>query len=190
MSIKVESTDPKRGGAGIILHVTSLQETKQVARIIGRLLTPGLLIGLTGELGVGKTEIAKEIALELGVFDEVSSPTYVLEFQYELSGRLQGNVLSHWDLYRVDNEEFCLELASSKLSKTSIGLIEWPQRVRGVNDLLDLQILITFCRSDEEQSTVPCNTRRRLEISVPEDSDIGEQVREQLFDDLKGKLAR
>jgi tRNA threonylcarbamoyladenosine biosynthesis protein TsaE len=185
MSSKSNSELSKQPRHSVLLPVKTPQETRSLAKVIAAYLTPGLFVGLSGELGAGKTELAKSIASELGVDDEVSSPTYVVEFQYELSGGLQGSILSHWDLYRVNNEEFCRELASSKLSKDYIGLVEWPEKVRGVKDLLDLQILITFCGLNQEGSDSQSSTCRNIEVIIPDNSDIGAQARVRLIDDLK-----
>src|SRR3954451_5846934 len=76
-------------------------ETMVLGEQWGREAQPGLVIGLSGDLGAGKTELVKGIARGLGVTDCVHSPTFSLVNTYS-GGRLP---LHHLDLYRLDTVE-------------------------------------------------------------------------------------
>ena len=78
----------------------SLQEIKQIAIAISEKLKGGEVIALYGDLGVGKTQIAKYMGEALGVKTQVSSPTFV--FQKSYKGTDFG--LAHFDMYRIDEE--------------------------------------------------------------------------------------
>ena len=89
-------------------------------------LAAGSVLALYGELGAGKTVVAKGIGRGLGVTDEIISPTfnYILEY----SGRLP---LFHADLYRIDNAAGFQALGFDEyFDRGGIFLIEWPERVR------------------------------------------------------------
>ena len=94
----------------------------------GRLATAarrGDLVCLFGELGAGKTQLAKGFAGGLGVADVVASPTFVLMAEYE--GRLP---LFHLDLYRLDDAADAL--AGGLLDDRQAGgvvLVEWAERL-------------------------------------------------------------
>src|SRR5579862_1319112 len=74
-------------------------ETAALGETWGREAKPGLVIGLAGDLGAGKTELVKGIARGLGVTDRVQSPTFALVNSYS-GGRLR---LHHLDLYRLES---------------------------------------------------------------------------------------
>src|SRR5213083_1386374 len=76
-------------------------ETEALGEAWGRAAKPGWVIGLSGDLGAGKTQLVKGLARGLGLTARVHSPTFALVHEYG-SGRLP---LSHLDLYRLDTKE-------------------------------------------------------------------------------------
>ena len=77
--------------------VNNIDETTSLGYKLGKLLNPGDVICLTGDLGTGKTHITKGIAKGLGINDTITSPTFTIVNEYD-SGRLK---LNHFDVYRV-----------------------------------------------------------------------------------------
>jgi len=75
-------------------------ELMEYGQRLGAGLGPGSVVALTGELGAGKTTLAKAIAAGLGVIEAVTSPTFTLICEYE-SGRLP---FYHIDVYRIAEE--------------------------------------------------------------------------------------
>jgi len=73
-------------------------ETGSFGERWGRAAQPGLVIGLSGDLGAGKTQLVKGIARGLGITAQVHSPTFTLVNEYG-GGRLR---LFHLDLYRLE----------------------------------------------------------------------------------------
>ncbi|HPY11342.1 MAG TPA: tRNA (adenosine(37)-N6)-threonylcarbamoyltransferase complex ATPase subunit type 1 TsaE [Sphaerochaeta sp.] len=104
---------------------TSALETTAYGERIAAHLKGGEVIALIGDLGAGKTTLAKGIARGLGVEDEVVSPSFTLIQQYE--GRL---ALTHIDLYRLDgSEEFEMIGGEEFLYTDGVTLIEWAEKI-------------------------------------------------------------
>ncbi len=88
------------------------------------------VITLSGELGAGKTTFSQKIAAELGVTEQVTSPTFVLEKMYALRWQ-KWKKLVHIDAYRMDDaKEFdngLMKLIDA--DPHNIVLIEWPEKM-------------------------------------------------------------
>lgn len=89
----------------------SPEETLRAGEILGRLLRPGDVVALFGELGSGKTVLVRGIAAGLGcAADDVHSPSFSLVNEYESSGTDGAAVgrrlcMAHVDLYRLQSED-------------------------------------------------------------------------------------
>jgi len=120
------------------LATADANETRAVGRSLGAAAMPGTVLALRGELGAGKTQLAKGVADGLGVTSTVNSPTFVL--MNEHVGRLR---LYHIDAYRLGDPEEAL--AAGLLDDREIdgvSVIEWADRLDGwlPADRLDITI--------------------------------------------------
>lgn len=94
---------------------------------IGREVELPLFIGLQGQLGAGKSVLARAIAHGAGVEGAIPSPTFNLVFQYP--ARAGEASVIHMDLYRVRDPEELWELGWETLgSGPDLALVEWPER--------------------------------------------------------------
>lgn len=111
-----------------ILVTDSPEQTQQLGERLGRLLQPGDLICLSGELGAGKTTLATGIGLGWGALEVVNSPTFVFVNQYS---RPDGQRLYHVDAYRLKDASEAESIALDDLlaDKNGAVLLEWPERV-------------------------------------------------------------
>lgn len=92
---------------------------------LGRASTPPLVVTLTGELGVGKTTLARAICRGYGVIEDITSPTYALVHEY----RAPRSPVYHIDLYRLDSPEQLTNLGWDEIvSSRALVLVEWPER--------------------------------------------------------------
>ena len=91
---------------------------------IGRSLAPGSVLLLEGELGAGKTLLARAIVRGLGAGDEASSPTYALVHHYHGA---RGAVY-HVDCYRLRSPDEAADLDWETLAGADALLVEWPER--------------------------------------------------------------
>ena len=100
-------------------------ETHALGRRIGAAARPGIVLALVGELGAGKTQLAKGVAVGLGVTGVVNSPTFVL--MNEHVGRLR---LYHIDAYRLgDPEEAAAAGLLDERQADGVTVIEWADRL-------------------------------------------------------------
>jgi tRNA threonylcarbamoyladenosine biosynthesis protein TsaE len=103
----------------------SPSETEALGEAWGRAAQSGLVIGLSGDLGAGKTQFVKGIARGLGISERVHSPTFALVNIYA-GGRL---ALFHLDLYRLETREQILSAGLEEyLTPDGVTVIEWAER--------------------------------------------------------------
>jgi len=124
--------------------------TRAVAARLGARLAPGDLIALKGELGAGKTEFVRGLALGLGApADEVASPSFALVHHYQ--GRLS---LMHLDLYRLEEitPEFLPEL-EDYLSGPQVTAVEWAERLGNLLPPEYLEVTMVITGESERQLT-------------------------------------
>jgi tRNA threonylcarbamoyladenosine biosynthesis protein TsaE len=105
-------------GLSAVTH--SVEETRAVGRSVGDLLEPGDVVLLAGELGAGKTQLAKGIAASLEVAEPVVSPTFTIAREYE--GRIR---LVHVDVYRLDRAQEVLDLGLDDTGDDVVTVVEW-----------------------------------------------------------------
>ena len=121
-------------------------ESEQVdfGRAIAGFLDQGMVIFLEGELGAGKTTLARGIFRGLGYEGKVKSPTYTLVEEYLIHGR----ACFHFDLYRLaDPEELEFMGIRDFALEKDILLIEWPEKGRGFLPAADLVIDIKYAEN-------------------------------------------
>ncbi|WP_110647366.1 tRNA (adenosine(37)-N6)-threonylcarbamoyltransferase complex ATPase subunit type 1 TsaE [Salinicola peritrichatus] len=121
------------------MPITLSNEAAQVAfgESLGHALEGHGQVHLIGELGAGKTTLARGILRAYGHTGAVKSPTYTLVEPYEI-GRYH---IYHFDLYRLgDPEELEFIGARDMLGSESLSLIEWPSRGAGWLPRADLEL--------------------------------------------------
>ena len=125
-----------------IIPTSSAEETQRLGQQIGRCVTAGMVIGLCGDLGAGKTCLVKGIATGLGIAaEEVVSPTFTLVTEH-YRGRIP---LYHLDLYRLEGVAFEELGFEEYLFGRGVAVIEWFQFLTGdLGDLIDEHLLVAF----------------------------------------------
>jgi len=113
--------------APLVIETHCPEETLDLGRRIGRAAKPGNVLALVGDLGAGKTVLAKGVAEGLGAASarEVVSPTFVLCREY-LDGRLP---LYHFDAYRLRGAADLEGIGASEVfGGEGLSLVEWADR--------------------------------------------------------------
>ena len=131
-----------KGNKIMIFSVNSVEQTTQIGVAIGKLLNPGDIICLTGDLGTGKTHITKGIAEGLGIDEYITSPTFTIVNEYD-SGRLK---LNHFDVYRVsDPDEIYAIGFDDYIFSEAVSIIEWANYIE---DILPKDFLHIYIEKD------------------------------------------
>jgi tRNA threonylcarbamoyladenosine biosynthesis protein TsaE len=119
-------------------HLADETATLALGATIAPALHPGLVIFLEGELGAGKTTLARGILRGLGYLGKVKSPTYNLIELYKISKLY----LYHFDFYRFNNPSEWEEAGFRDYFNTdSICLVEWPEKAEELLPQADLKFI-------------------------------------------------
>lgn len=123
----------------LVVETGSPGETACWGALIGKYAGEGLVVCLWGDLGAGKTQLAKGVARGLGISGHVTSPTFTLINEYQ--GRLP---LYHMDLYRLGDVDEAYDLGVEEyFFGRGISLVEWPERIEELlpEERLDLRLV-------------------------------------------------
>ena len=113
------------------MKISSIHDLEKISNKIKKKLTPGDVIFLYGEIGVGKTTFArllinsyeKEKNLKVS---EVLSPTFNIVFEYDI----KKLTIKHYDLYRLKNDSDIKNIGLFEDLEQTITLIEWPELIK------------------------------------------------------------
>jgi tRNA threonylcarbamoyladenosine biosynthesis protein TsaE len=156
----------------VYVHTSDESETLALGERLGTLLGGGSVVLLDGDLGAGKTRLAKGIARGLGVTRELTSPSFNLVLEYPLTHTTEGarshtaegarahategspaRVLRHFDLYRLERAEQLDDLDYFGLieQEDAISLVEWGSRFAEELPLDFLRVLLTVARETPDR---------------------------------------
>ena len=133
--------------------LSGVAATEDLARRVARVARVGDAIGLSGELGAGKTTFARAFVAAIAVRagqsggEEVPSPTFTLVQTYAFGGL----PVCHIDLYRLERPEEAYELGIEEAFAETICLIEWPERLGPLLPGDRLDIAFAFGTGEEDR---------------------------------------
>ena len=145
------------------MKISSIRELGKIADKIKKILLPGDVVFLHGEIGVGKTTFAR---LLINGFEsekklkksEILSPTFNIVFEYEI----KELTIKHFDLYRLKNSNDIKNIGLFESLEESITLIEWPELIKDKpQNRLDLFFEYT---EDYRERSLVIKTNGRLKI--------------------------
>lgn len=93
-------------------------------RSLGRLLVPGDVVTLSGDLGAGKTTLARAICAGYGVTEDITSPTFAIVHAYTAP----KSAVYHVDLYRLTGAKDLQNIGWDDLMRDGVLVVEWPER--------------------------------------------------------------
>jgi tRNA threonylcarbamoyladenosine biosynthesis protein TsaE len=131
----------------LALHLPDEAATRALGARLAHALRPGVTIHLCGELGAGKTTLARGLIQALGYAGKVKSPTYSLVELYTVSSLH----LYHFDFYRFDDPKAWRESGFREhFNETSVCLVEWPERAGAALPQPDLRVTLVPASSGRD----------------------------------------
>ena len=113
------------------MKISSILDLEKISNRIKKILSPGDVVFLYGEIGVGKTSFARilingyENQKKLKK-SEVLSPTFNIVFEYDI----KDFTIEHYDLYRLKNEKEIKNIGLFENLEKSIIIVEWPELIK------------------------------------------------------------
>lgn len=145
----------------MLLISKNTKDTTKIARDFTAQILDGdndkaVVVGLTGDLGAGKTFFTQAFAKILGITKRVNSPTFVLMKRYHLRHKFYKNFF-HLDAYRLKNEKELEILGWDDIvaNRENIVFIEWPERVKKSMPKNHYKINIKHTRTGNRQLKMP-----------------------------------
>jgi tRNA threonylcarbamoyladenosine biosynthesis protein TsaE len=125
----------------VIRRAKNLDEMHVLGGELAKILQPGTIVYLNGQLGAGKTTLIRSIVAGFGYVGRVKSPSFTLMENYQI-GKQQ---ICHYDLYRLqDPEDTELIGMRDSFSRNTICFVEWPERGGGLIAKADIICNIKF----------------------------------------------
>jgi tRNA threonylcarbamoyladenosine biosynthesis protein TsaE len=121
------------------LYLADSEATDRLGRALARTRPSAAVIYLRGDLGAGKSTLARALLRALGVRGAIRSPTYALVERYPLA---QGEAW-HMDLYRIGDPGE-LDFLGLDEGAADLWLVEWPERGAGILPPFDLDIELSL----------------------------------------------
>jgi tRNA threonylcarbamoyladenosine biosynthesis protein TsaE len=159
----MQPSDPP---AGLRLSLPDEAATAALAERLAPCVGPGLVVHLSGDLGVGKTTFVRALLRRLGVTGRVRSPTFTLLEPYNLP----SFAVYHFDFYRfTDPEEWRDAGFDEYFGSEGACLVEWPELAGSLLPAADLSIRLAFDPAEADVADgepMPGGSRRIAELSA------------------------
>jgi len=135
-------------------HLPAEADTLALGAAVAAGLTPGMVIYLRGELGAGKTTLARGLLQTLGVTERIKSPTYTLVEPYIVSSLY----LYHFDFYRLQHPDEWVDAGfRDYFSSDAVCLVEWPDKAGAQLPAADMTIDLATA-GDARKATLSADT--------------------------------
>ena len=134
----------------LCIELADEADTQGWAARLARVLEPGLVVHLSGDLGSGKTTFCRALLRALGYKGRVKSPTFTLVEAYEVSELM----VYHFDLYRLNAGSELREAGfEEQLDGRSVALVEWPERAGDALPEPDLRLRLEWLDDQRRRAT-------------------------------------
>jgi len=143
------------------INLGDLAATVRLGARIAAGLRRGDTVALSGDLGAGKTTLARAILAALSVAENVPSPTFTLVQTYETPGL----TVRHFDLYRIQDEREIDELGLDEAVEQGAVLIEWPERAGNRLPEDPVSVRLTTTGVDARRADISAPSRWAFHLS-------------------------
>ncbi len=135
------------------LLIRNEKDTEKFGENLAKILKPGDVIALAGDLGTGKTTLTKYIAKGLGIDEMITSPTFTIVQEYH-----QGSLpLYHFDVYRIGDIEEMYELGYEEyFFGDGVSVVEWADMIEEIIPE-DAKIIFISYTENEGERIYRCN---------------------------------
>lgn len=126
-----ENTMPNTTANFTVIETKSAVQTEALGRRLAAVLPPGAVVTLYGNLGAGKTVLARGVARGMGITEPVTSPTFAIVQEYRAP---HDRWFYHLDLYRIrdDADALAFGIEEYLFNPASVTVVEWPERIPGL----------------------------------------------------------
>ncbi len=143
------------------MKISSILDLQKITSSIHKILLPGDVIFLYGQIGVGKTTFVRLLVNNYEnekklKKSEVLSPTFNIVFEYDI----KDFTIEHYDLYRLKNEEEIKNIGLFENLKQNITIVEWPELIK--NKPINRIDLFFEYTKDMNERTLTIKTSGRL----------------------------
>ena len=146
------------------MKISSILDLQKITSSIKKILLPGDVIFLYGQIGVGKTTFVR---LLINNYEnekklkksEVLSPTFNIVFEYDI----KDFIIEHYDLYRLKNEKEIKNIGLFANLKQNITIVEWPELIKN-KPINRIDLFFEYSRNMTER-TLTIKTSGRLKIN-------------------------
>ena len=143
------------------MKISSILDLQKITSRINKILLPGDVIFLYGQIGVGKTTFVR---LLINNYEneknlkksEVLSPTFNIVFEYDI----KDFTIEHYDLYRLKNEKEIKNIGLFANLKQNITIVEWPELIKN-KPINRIDLFFEYTR-DMNERTLTIKTSGRL----------------------------
>jgi len=126
----------------------SIEDTKNLGRILAKQLNKGDVVVLNGNLGAGKTALVTGFMSFYGLENDVSSPTFTIVNEHVINDDL---TLYHLDVYRLEDEDEFYAIGGDEYFEKGISFIEWGEIIKNALPKEYLEIKIDKNVDDENE---------------------------------------
>lgn len=142
--------------------VKSLKELPQAAREFIKATKDYSIIALYGKMGAGKTTFIRALCAEMGIEDDVNSPTFNIVNEYRDD---RGQTVYHFDFYRIESPAEALDIGFYEYALSGdLCLIEWPQKIEQILPQETLKVQISVLEDESRVITIS-RDREDMELS-------------------------
>lgn len=133
------------------IYLNEDKDTREIGFKLGKLLNPGNVICLVGDLGAGKTTMTQSLAEALEVDDYITSPTFTIVNEYE--GKMP---LYHFDVYRIGCSDEMYDIGFEEyINGEGVCIIEWANIIEDILPDEYLKIELNYKDMGREMNLIP-----------------------------------